>query len=116
MSKHTIAMGLVLAATTITIASAEQRISSMIGAGSESCGSWTANRRGGSIARLSARVQNQQWLFGFLSAFGVAGKGLDPLHGMDDEGVVAWVDNYCREHPIDSIQDAGVGFVLFHPL
>jgi hypothetical protein len=39
----------------------------------------------------------------------------DPLHGMDADGVWAWVDNYCRDHPIDMILSASEAFLHAHP-
>jgi hypothetical protein len=29
--------------------------------------------------------------------------------------VTAWIDNYCREHPIDNIAGAAKAFVEMHP-
>ena len=39
----------------------------------------------------------------------------DPLNGVDAFAVWAWIDNYCRAHPLDTIQKASVEFVMAHP-
>ena len=59
----------------------------------------------------------QIWVMGFLSGVGSmkATTSLDPLKGMDQEGVSAWVDNYCHKHPLDTIATAGSAFVNAHP-
>jgi hypothetical protein len=31
---------------------------------------------------------------------------------MDAEGIWAWMDNYCRGHPIETVKSAIVEFVL----
>jgi hypothetical protein len=74
-----------------------------------SCGTWTADRR----QRSGGALQDEQWVLGFLS--GVGYEGYDPLNGMDAEGVWAWIDNYCREHPIEQIIAAAEAFKSAHP-
>src|SRR4051812_14663298 len=81
----------------------------LIGPGLSSCGTWTTYRRayqpGGSATSGHAQaLENMQWVLGFLSGIGFVGEhDDDPLKGIDGEGVWAWIDNYCREHPIDLI-------------
>jgi hypothetical protein len=68
-----------------------------IGQGTLSCGIWTAWRR------TSGALGPEQWVLGFLSGIGAAGRaGDDPLDGMDAEGVWAWIDIYCSIHPLIS--------------
>jgi hypothetical protein len=39
-----------------------------------------------------------------------------PLNNVaDGEAVLAWIDNYCREHPLDLIADAAMAFATAHP-
>jgi hypothetical protein len=75
------------------------------GIGGRSCGNWTQWRQSKSVnADLSA-----QWVAGFLS-----GKNQstsfnpqdDPLRGADFAGLMAWIDNYCGSHPLESIHAA----------
>jgi len=76
-----------------------------------SCGSWTAERKGG---RGNSR---QLWVPGFLSGIGstLTVTKLDPLHGTDKEAVWAWLDNYCQKNPLAEISDAALAFEGVHP-
>jgi hypothetical protein len=81
----------------------------IMGAGLELCGAWTEARQ-----QNKAEVP-EHWLLGYLS--GIASEsvsGTDPLNGMDAEAVFAWVDNYCRAHPLDTIERAGGSFARQH--
>jgi hypothetical protein len=90
-----------------------QMMTYMIGAGMDSCGTWTADRRN---PRSSDAQQDQQWVLGFLSGIGYQGDiNLNPLNGMDANGVLAWIDNYCQAHPIDKIKEAAAMFRFAHP-
>ena len=84
-----------------------------LGAASMSCGDWTAARRENKPRSWAA----EQWVLGFLSGVGYAGNqyGLDPLTGVDDQGVWAWVDNYCRDHPLDLLVIAAEALRVAHP-
>jgi hypothetical protein len=96
-------------------ASAEAADYHQIGLGGvSSCGSWT-EARSNNQATPSAYGQ---WVVGFLSGIGYEGApqfGADPLLGMDADGVWAWIDNYCRDHPIDTIAAATKEFNSIHP-
>jgi len=37
------------------------------------------------------------------------------LNGTDADGVWAWIDNYCQEHPIDRLFIAAEAFAKAHP-
>ena len=82
-----------------------------IGAGTGSCGTWTADRTKNGVA---AR-QDEQWMVGYLSGVGGWTTDLDPLKNVDAKAVWAWMDNYCRAHPMIKIMDAGAAFVREHP-
>jgi hypothetical protein len=48
----------------------------------------------------------------------LAGKDfwLDPLKGVDANGVWAWIDNYCGAHPLnplETVEKAAAEFALF---
>lgn len=88
---------------------------SMLGVGvGQSCGAWTAARYNRSTQQSAA---NEQWILGFLSGTGYAGgaHGGNPLHGVDADGVWAWIDNYCRNRPLDLLELAGAAFDEAHP-
>jgi len=75
-----------------------------------SCERWTADRRHDGVA---AR-QDEQWVLGYLSAV-ADWSDLDPLHGIDGQGVWVWMDNYCQANPLVRITEAASAFVRDHP-
>jgi hypothetical protein len=72
----------------------------IMGAGAASCGAWSKPRD------MDDKFKNSQWLLGFLSGINDANNGPDFLSHTDADGVIAWVDNYCRQHPLDHIVEA----------
>jgi hypothetical protein len=86
---------------------------SLIGPGVASCGTWTAHRRNqGAVPSLA----DQAWVVGFLSGIGYVGRNAaDPLNDVDAEAVWAWVDNYCKVNPLDTIAKAAEEFYWAHP-
>jgi hypothetical protein len=113
-----------LAALTVLLASGatEAQAFRAIGSGTLSCGSWSAHRREyrlGDPATLGAQVHSVEdgaWVLGFLSGIGFVGDNTDdPLDGVDADGVWAWIDNYCRDHPIQHIAKAAAAFYYAHP-
>jgi hypothetical protein len=99
----------------------DARAYKLIGAGTSSCGAWTAHRRAyqpGGSATLGhqGELEDAQWVLGFLSGMGFVHKNDDdPLDGVDGEGVLAWIDNYCRANPIKALDDATTAFYFAHP-
>ena len=82
----------------------------IIGAGTASCGDWMAKRTASSVDAL----QHQQWVLGYLSS--VANwTDPDPMKGLDAEAVWAWMDSYCRAHPLATVSKAARAFVEGHP-
>jgi len=75
-----------LVAAGLMIGSAYAQTYTALGAGSLSCGTWTANRL--SAASDPAR-QDEQWIVRFLSGVGWVGNGRDPPNGVDAEAVWA---------------------------
>ncbi len=106
---------LALLALMLTARAAEvQPTVTVLGFPNTSCGAWVTYRGG------NARVQAfylELWVLGFLSGIGYAGSGsgLNPLNGVDADGVSAWIDNYCQAHPLDRIVEAATAFVKAHP-
>ena len=77
------------------------------GQGGASCDMWTAARRNHEASAAEG------WVIGYLSGIAMAlfEQGFDPLKGKKDEDVFAWVDGYCRQHPLDRILAAVTAFV-----
>lgn len=91
---------------------AQTRQFTIVGFGNSSCGWWTAQRRSDATGEGP-----EQWVLGFLAGAGFLGHrgGIDPLAGVDADGVFGWVDNYCMAHPLSKIAEASVAFSLAHP-
>jgi hypothetical protein len=84
-----------------------------LGPGVISCGTWTAERR---TPNAITAVMAESWVLGFLSGIGFVGQsGSDPLHGSHAEAVSAWIDNYCKANPLDSVGKAATMFYFAHP-
>jgi hypothetical protein len=81
----------------------------MISPGMDTCSTWTQGRRSHGVAELNARA----WIAGYLSALNAAVSGhlnVDILKdNIDVEGLWAWIDSFCRNHPLDTIQSAANG-------
>jgi hypothetical protein len=75
-----------------------------IGYGSTSCGTWTAARK---TKPWDTNIY-RAWVLGFLSGYnGYYPTGdRDISKGTDNEALMAWIDNYCAERPLDAIADA----------
>jgi hypothetical protein len=103
----------VLLMTFLAIGNAQAQTVMMAGAGNSSCGTWTAARRNG------LALEHGSWVLGYISgvamAYLTAGRNdVDPLLGVDVNGVLAWMDNYCHVHPLVPIQKAAWEFIIEH--
>jgi hypothetical protein len=75
----------------------------------QSCGAWTNEIRG-----TTKRAQLEAWVLGFLSGWGEtissAPESLvvarDPLANTTTAAVIAWMNNYCAQHPLDVLTEA----------
>ena len=93
------ALGMVLAAS-VEDASAEKRI--FFGDGANSCRAWT-----------DARAQHPQgvrlleeWVLGFVSGANIYDDSPEMLKQMDERAIFAWIDDYCRAHAVERVDDA----------
>jgi hypothetical protein len=77
--------------------------------GTASCGQWLADDKNQNNIMRNTELS---WVLGWLSAtsafMGVAG---GHLRHTDANAVAAWVDKYCREHPLEPIYGAATGLV-----
>ncbi len=81
----------------------------VVGAGLAPCEAWVEARRD------RTAVAFEQWVLGFVSGVSAASPGIAPLFRTDGQTVAGWVDNYCLEHPRETIATAGAAFVSAHP-
>ena len=67
------------------------------------CGTWTNTPKDS-----PQREVFRKWVFGFLSGANWANENskADFLQGTDPEGLIAWVDNYCRSNPLNGLARA----------
>ena len=94
-----IVLGFAIASTLATGAFAQTRM--VYGAGMVSCGEWQQYRSSGDKPNS---YQAQAWIDGFLSGYNSAGEGPDFLTPKPSSiAYYAWVDNYCRERPLDTL-------------
>ena len=115
MDRHIMSLCLVLIilAVTLTATCGEAAGYNRLGAGTASCGTWTAFRREG--ATSARALGSEQWVLGFLDGITEASGGaLDPLGGVNAEQVWDWIDSYCQANPTRSIADAGSAFIAAH--
>ncbi len=79
------------------------------GAGTVSCGEWLKYRKEDS----HISNQYQQWVLGFITAYNAhVYDGLNVAEGVNAEGISAWTDKYCREHPLDDLYIATHRLIL----
>ena len=95
---------LIVAALLAASASAEAYM--RYGHGNESCGEWTQIQKGSDSSAAA------QWVLGWISAAGyyAVSKGMDNASGalvtIDSVAIVAWVDDYCRRKPLNTVAHA----------
>jgi hypothetical protein len=76
-----------------------------LGVGNLECGLWTQARQSGDMYAVWWKTLILGWVQGFLTAHNLYGPGT-PHSGSDAYSVGGWVDDYCRQHPVDSIAGA----------
>jgi hypothetical protein len=97
----------ILAALSIQASAQKSDWKIAIGQWGSSCGKWTQERQSRSAgAHLSA-----QWVAAYLSGKNFESTFLDeqddPLRGAPDfDGLMAWIDNYCGSHPLETVHKA----------
>ena len=91
---------------TARIAAQEQAV---LGQGNVSCSSWLENHRSDDV-QGSARTA---WVLGYITAFNQYGSKpeRDISEGKNTEEMMAWIDNYCRQHPADNVYRASAALV-----
>ena len=101
--KHAVTAGLLILATTQAVTAQTGRKFTILGHGASTCGQWTADQR---LQNLSSN-SDKAWLLGYITAFNRFGG--EPVgnvsSGVDPEGMMAFMNNYCAAHPLDTIED-----------
>jgi hypothetical protein len=75
------------------------------GAGTDACSAWTADRDATSESARQASQRRIEWVSGFFSAVNLFTERSGSLHGSidDRDGMLAWIDDYCRKNPKDPL-------------
>jgi hypothetical protein len=73
----------------------------MFGPGTTTCITWTSDRKAGPDLDQTA---GEGWVLGWFSAASHYKSGLPAQ--IDSKGLLAHVDKYCAEHPLDKVHDA----------
>jgi hypothetical protein len=81
----------------------------VLGQGNVSCGSWLNDRKGHGTG-ASSRIA---WVLGYVTAFNQYGSKPegDVSGGKGTEEIMAWIDNYCGQHPSDNLYRASAALV-----
>jgi hypothetical protein len=77
----------------------------VLGQGNISCSLWLEGRQTDSLSAASRTA----WVLGFMSAFnqyGLTSERADVSEGKSSEELMAWIDNYCRQHQGDHLHMA----------
>jgi hypothetical protein len=72
------------------------------GAGGVSCGRWLELRP----EKNAETVQLRSWVQGYVSGANGYLQSTDFLADLDAPAIFAWLDNYCRQHPLEKLIEA----------
>ncbi len=70
--------------------------------GAVGCGDWVKARSGG--ANDVGALALGDWVVGFVDGVAIS-KNENILKGVDPASMFLWMDNYCKNHPLDNIAD-----------
>jgi hypothetical protein len=81
----------------------------VLGQGNISCSAWLDGRQTGNPSTTS-RIA---WVLGFMTAFNQYGSKsqADVSEGKSTDDLMAWMDNYCKQHQGDNLHRASVTFI-----
>ncbi len=81
----------------------------VLGAGTKSCGKWMEARKDDSWESLILI----NWVWGFVTSYNryVHKGGVGVEGNIDNEGLMAWVDQYCRDNPLENVANASQALI-----
>jgi hypothetical protein len=87
---------LALAVMPVTVTAVE-----ILGPGNRSCGTWLGDRQ----RNPSSELIEEAWILGYLSSFNnfSPNQYSDVTKGIDNAGLLSWIDSYCQAHPLDPL-------------
>jgi hypothetical protein len=90
------------------------RAATATGIGAFPCAQWVSDEHEGAEATYQPDEPaiDEAWLSGFLSGYSASNvTSRDAVSEVDPDSAVAWVGNYCKDHPHDKIVDAAAALV-----
>ena len=75
--------------------------------GATSCGKWIEGRKNAESEPVALLLS--VWVSGFVSGAGFTGTELKYI---DPSARANWIDNYCKEHPLDNVATAAEQLVI----
>jgi hypothetical protein len=77
-----------------------------------SCGAWTEERGHATAYWRYWKPIMEGWVLGFVSGANIyVDEHPEILEGVDARAINAWIDNYCRAHPLEPLRDAALELV-----
>jgi hypothetical protein len=102
-----LAAALLAAASVQASAEASGNSRTIIGQGTKPCGEMTREIRAGVSQELS-----HQWVAAFAPGANMEATGPDFLIGMEWDGLMEWVANYCKANPLARVSTAAKMLVI----
>ena len=106
----------VLLASPVTARDDTMRSVAIGGAGRDACSAWIADRDAASASESAQRASQAriEWISGYFSAVNQFYESSGNLHGSIDDlnGMLGWIDSYCRKHPGDPLFVAATDLVF----
>ena len=83
----------------------------VLGQGNQSCGKWTQDSRD---PNSTAAIADLVWVLGYVSAYNnyASASSGDVSSNTDVNGIEAWIDGYCANHPLDKIAGAAAELII----
>lgn len=110
MTPKNICLAVVLSGSMVSLlgspSAADQPV---LGQGNVLCRAWSDNRRSDAPGFESRTA----WMLGFLTAYSQYGTtpAVDVSRGKSTEQLAEWIDQYCGEHPNDTLHKASAAMI-----
>ena len=122
--RKSVAAACLIGAMTLTSpsdAATTKGVYTILGTGTDSCGSWTSNRPYDpgeapfvSNQHITDLIAEQAWILGYVTSFNMAvWKGNNVASETDRKGIFAWIDKYCAANPTTVLSGAAEDLVEF---
>ena len=79
----------------------------VIGQGANSCWAWTRSHE----AKAATQGLYTQWVAGFVSGVSSDADEPDILTRMDSDGLMAWMNDYCKANPLAKVTTGAAALV-----